>query len=72
MSLPSELSGPLVELGIEAGMALGKRLIEAISSGDRDEWEPLIDILPEELKTRATMIAEREETRRQLELELEK
>jgi hypothetical protein len=70
MSLPAAISGPLVQLGLEAGIAIGRRIIEAIANGNKDEWEPLIDILPPEMQSRARMIAEKEQTRIELEKEL--
>jgi len=70
MSLTSFVSPELVELGLEAGIALGKRIIEAIASGDEAQWRPLIDILPEEMRSRATLVAEKEKTRIELEREL--
>jgi len=70
MSLSKFISPELVELGLEAGIALGKRLIQAIAGGDEAEWRPLIEILPEEMRAKATLIAEKEKTRAALEEEL--
>jgi hypothetical protein len=70
MSLPAAIAGPLVELGLEAGIAIGKRIIQAIANGNKDEWEPLVKILPPEMQSRARMLAEKEKTRIELEKEL--
>jgi len=57
----------LVGFAIEAGGAIVRGLIDAILSGDEARWRPLVDILPQQLKSRAVMIAEREKTRIELE-----
>lgn len=70
MSLPSIISGPLVELGLEAGTELARRLIQAITGGNEAEWRSIAAILPADLKSKVVLAAEREKTRAALEKEL--
>jgi hypothetical protein len=70
MALPSIISGPLAEVGLEAGIAIARRLIEAIAHGNEAEWRPIAELLPKDLETKVLLAAEREKTRQELAKEL--
>lgn len=57
----------LLKLALEVGAHFAREFADAMQNGDEVKWRRIADILPEELQSRAKLLAEESKTRRELE-----